>query len=98
MAHIPALRRGSNYQSLDKVDVLNHRTGEKLIEVSQVNAGIVRRDLPKFAESRALLRQIPPSSNSEQVVEHILSTIYDFIEGQEPQDDITVVVVKSVES
>jgi len=59
MPHIPALRRGSNYQSLDKVDVLNHRTGEKLIEVSQVNAGIVRRDLPKFSESRTILRQVP---------------------------------------
>lgn len=58
MPHIPALRRGTPYQSLDKVDVLNHRTGEKLSDVSQVNAGIVRRDLPKFAESRALLRKL----------------------------------------
>src|SRR5579862_150621 len=55
--HIPALRLGKPYTSLDKVAVLNHATGEKLVEVSQVNAGIVRRDLPKYAASRDTLHK-----------------------------------------
>ena len=53
--HIPVLRLGKPYTSLDKIEVLAHATGEKLIEVSQVNAGIIRRDLPKYAASRDAL-------------------------------------------
>ena len=53
--HIPVLRLGKPYTSLDKIEVLAHATGEKLIEVSQVNAGIIRRDLPKYAASREAL-------------------------------------------
>ncbi len=55
--HIPVLRLGKPYTSLDKIEVLAHATGEKLVEVSQVNAGIVRRDLPKYAAARELLRK-----------------------------------------
>lgn len=56
--HIPALRLGKPYVSAEKVDVVNHATGEKLAEVSQVNAGIVVRDLPKYAASREMLRKL----------------------------------------
>ena len=58
MAHIPVLRRGTPYVSLDKIDVIDHRNGSKLIDVSQVGAGIVRKDLPKFAASRDALRSL----------------------------------------
>ena len=37
--HLPALRKGQPYESLEKVDVKDHRTGEVLAQVSQVNAG-----------------------------------------------------------
>lgn len=55
--HIPALRLGKPYVSFDKTEVLAHATGEKLVEVSQVNAAIVRRDLPKYSASREALRK-----------------------------------------
>ena len=55
--HIPVLRRGKAYESLDKVNVVNHRTGEAMATISQVNAGIVRRDLQRIGESRAALRK-----------------------------------------
>ncbi|MEI6235661.1 MAG: iron-containing alcohol dehydrogenase [Planctomycetota bacterium] len=55
--HIPVLRLGKPYTSLDKIDVVAHATGEKLIQVSQVNAGIIRRDLPKYAASRDALQK-----------------------------------------
>lgn len=57
--HIPALRRGRPYESLEKTEVRDHRTGELKALVSQVNAGIVRKDLQRIAESRAALRRIP---------------------------------------
>ena len=45
--HIPALRRGKAYESLDMVEVKYFRTDETKATVSQVNAGILRRDLAR---------------------------------------------------
>ncbi len=55
--HIPALRRGRAYESLDQINVIDHRTGAALVSISQVNAGIIRKDLAKVAESRAALKK-----------------------------------------
>lgn len=55
--HLPALRKGVAYESLDKVEVKDHRTGEVLATVSQVNAGILRRDLNRIGEVRESLRK-----------------------------------------
>jgi len=57
LPHLPALRRGKPYESLDKVQVLNHRTGLPMASVSQVNAGIIRKDLAKIGEARAALKK-----------------------------------------
>ena len=57
LPHLPALRRGKPYESLDKIEVINHRTGEPLATVSQVNAGIVRKDLARVGEARAALKK-----------------------------------------
>jgi len=43
--HIPALRFGRAYESLDKAEVKDCRTGAVRSTVSQVNAGIIRKDL-----------------------------------------------------
>jgi hypothetical protein len=56
--HIPVLRRGRPYDSLDKSPVINHRTGEVIAEVSTVNAGIIRKDLQRIGESRAALKRL----------------------------------------
>ena len=45
MLHIPILRRGSEYKSLDVARVPHHQTRETFVEVSQANAGLIRRDL-----------------------------------------------------
>ena len=55
--HLPALRRGKPYDSLDKVQVKDHRTGELMAEVSQVNAGIIRKDLSRINEARQALKK-----------------------------------------
>jgi hypothetical protein len=57
LPHIPALRRGKPYESLDKIEVKDHRTGAALVSISQVNAGIIRKDLARIAESRAALKK-----------------------------------------
>src|SRR5689334_3038632 len=56
--HIPALRRGTAYKSLDQTTVKDFRTGEVKATVSQVNAGIVRKDLRRLGESRAILKKL----------------------------------------
>lgn len=55
--HLPVLRLGRSYESLDQIDVKDHRTGEVKATVSSVNAGIVRKDLQKLAAARAALKQ-----------------------------------------
>jgi acyl-CoA reductase-like NAD-dependent aldehyde dehydrogenase len=55
--HIPALRRGRAYESLDKTEVKDFRTGEVKATVSQVNAGIVRKDLARAEEAQAALKK-----------------------------------------
>ena len=57
LPHIPALRLGRAYSSLDVVPVKDHRTGEPLAQVSQVNAGIVRRDARRAGEAREALAE-----------------------------------------
>jgi len=61
LPHIPAIRRGRAYESLDKLQVVNHRNGATLVSISQVNAGIIRKDLAKIGESRAALKRLKTS-------------------------------------
>src|SRR5215475_5712584 len=57
LPHLPALRRGKPYSSFDKMDVKDCRTGETLARISQVNAGIIRKDLANIREARKALKQ-----------------------------------------
>src|SRR5262245_10777336 len=45
MMHIPILRQGNAYRSLDVSRVAHHQTRDVFVEVSQANAGLIRRDL-----------------------------------------------------
>ena len=45
MLHIPILRQGNSYRSLDIARAPHHQTREPFVEVSQANAGLIRRDL-----------------------------------------------------
>jgi acyl-CoA reductase-like NAD-dependent aldehyde dehydrogenase len=55
--NIPALRRGKAYESLEQIEVKDFRTGEVKATVSQVNAGVVRKDLQRIGEARAALKK-----------------------------------------
>ncbi|MBI3652268.1 MAG: aldehyde dehydrogenase family protein [Acidobacteria bacterium] len=55
MLHIPILRKGAPYKSLDVVTIPHHRTRQPLVEISQANAGLIRRDLlPQHQSKQAL--------------------------------------------
>ena len=45
MIHLPLLRKGEPYRSLDTAKVPHYRTGEPVAELSLANPGLVRRDL-----------------------------------------------------
>ncbi len=45
MVHIPILRKGVPYRSLDTVRTPHYRTRENFVEISIANAGLIRRDL-----------------------------------------------------
>jgi len=53
--HLPVLRLGRAYDSLDKFEVKDHRTGDLKAVVSSANAGIVRKDLTKINAARFAL-------------------------------------------
>jgi acyl-CoA reductase-like NAD-dependent aldehyde dehydrogenase len=53
--HLPVLRLGRSYESLEKLEVRDHRSGQVLALVSTVNGGIVKRDLARISQSRAAL-------------------------------------------
>jgi acyl-CoA reductase-like NAD-dependent aldehyde dehydrogenase len=59
MIHIPILRWGTPYKSVDRAVVPHFRTREPFVEVSQANVGIIRRDLLRQRDARERLAAIP---------------------------------------
>jgi acyl-CoA reductase-like NAD-dependent aldehyde dehydrogenase len=59
MIHIPVLRWGEPYKSMEIDKVVHFATGEVLAEVSRANAGLVERDMRHAHRARAVLREIP---------------------------------------
>ena len=57
MIHIPILRAGRSYRSLNTVRVPHIKTGEPLVEVSQANRGLIAKDLVDIALQKAALSQ-----------------------------------------
>ena len=55
MLHIPILRRGTPYTSVDRARTLHIRTREPFVEISQANPGLIRRDLLQIDSARAAL-------------------------------------------
>src|SRR5437868_14611772 len=59
MIHIPVLRWGEPYKSLDVDKVVHFATGEPLAEVSRANGGLIERDMRHARRAREVLREIP---------------------------------------
>jgi len=83
LPHIPVLRRGRPYESLDKTEVVDHRNGTVFTTISQVNAGIIRKDLSRVAESRAALKRF----TTEQLLDICAKAGDQFLNGALPLGD-----------
>ncbi|HUF23196.1 MAG TPA: aldehyde dehydrogenase family protein [Vicinamibacterales bacterium] len=57
MLHIPLLRFGEPYKSIDVATAAHHRTRKPFVEISQANVGLISRDLLKQHEARAALQR-----------------------------------------
>ena len=59
MLHLPILRWGKPYDSLEVDQVVHFHTGEPIARVSQANGGLIHRDMRQAALARNRLRDIP---------------------------------------
>jgi acyl-CoA reductase-like NAD-dependent aldehyde dehydrogenase len=59
LPHIPILRLGETYRSVNTRPIKDLGTGETVAEMSVGNAGLLRRDASKFAQAKAALDAIP---------------------------------------
>src|SRR5215218_8143923 len=59
MLHLPVLRWGQPYDSLEKDQVVHFSTGEPIASVSRANGGLIQRDARKAQRARDVLREIP---------------------------------------
>ena len=58
MIHIPILRAGVPYRSIDRVTLRHISTGEPVAEVSQANPGLIARDLRNIDAAQARLGEL----------------------------------------
>ena len=61
MIHIPILRAGLSYKSLNQIRVSHIQTGEPLAIVSQANRGLIAKDLGEARENKRALEDLSVS-------------------------------------
>jgi len=83
MLHIPILRKGNPYKSIDVQRVPNFKTRETFVEISQANAGLIRRDLLDLDAARAALAAF----TTEQLVAMCKQAADYFMNGTLPVGD-----------
>lgn len=90
MLHLPLLRRGRPYRSLDTVRLRDHRSGQEVVEISQANPGLIRRDLLRQEECFQVLASVPAAELlrlCQQAAGHFLNdTLPLGDDGQSPED------------
>jgi acyl-CoA reductase-like NAD-dependent aldehyde dehydrogenase len=59
MLHLPVLRWGQPYTSMEADEVVHFSTGEPIAKVSRANGGMIQRDMRKAQRARDALREIP---------------------------------------
>lgn len=84
MLHLPILRHGVPYRSLDVLAVPHHRTREPFVEISQANGGVIRRDLraEMQEEAQRALAAIP----FERLLETCAAAAGHFLNDRLPLD------------
>jgi len=86
MVHIPLIRRGVSYRSVDVSTIVHHATRAPFAEISQANAGLIRRDLLAQDAMRASLLAIPVARLMEMTKQAAQYFVHDTLPlGDEPQ-------------
>ena len=83
MLHIPLLRHGKPYRSLDVVRVPHYQTREPFVEISQANVGLIRRDLLQQDPARDALA----AYSCEQLVKICADAAEYFLNSELPLGD-----------
>ena len=97
LPHLPALRWGTPYTSVECIELRNAAGTSAIARISQVNAGIIRRDLKKAPDSRASIKKLSVSelTNISKKAAELFFTgklAWDGCpEGQSPQDYVKAV-------
>ncbi len=90
MLHLPILRKGHPYYSVDSVVTKHHRTGEPLVRISMANSGLIRRDLLDLPEIAAMLSGFTCAETirlCEKASQHFLNETLPLGEAEQtPQD------------
>ncbi|HET9529670.1 MAG TPA: aldehyde dehydrogenase family protein [Blastocatellia bacterium] len=90
MLHIPVLRKGKPYRSLDINRVVHHRTREPFVEISQANSGLIRRDLLDQESAKEALSRLTCAELLEickRAADHFINDALPLGDvGQTPQD------------
>jgi hypothetical protein len=81
--HIPALRRGKAYESLEQHNLIDPRRDAPLATISHVNAGIIRKDIARIDEARAALKKFTVA----QLIEICAKAGEHFLNGTLPVGD-----------
>src|SRR5678816_1440204 len=58
MLHLPVIRWGEPYDSMEVDEVVHFSTGEPIAKVSRANGGLIQRDARKAQRARDVLREI----------------------------------------
>src|SRR5689334_325338 len=83
MLHIPLLRHGKPYTSLDVVRTPHYQTREAFVEISQANVGLIRRDLLDADTAREKLA----GYSSAELVRICIGAARHFLSGELPLGD-----------
>ena len=90
MIHVPILRQGQPYKSLELARVPHHQTRELFVEISQANSGLIRRDLRDQQAPRQKLAAFSTSELIEicaRAADHFLNASLPLgDDSQTPQD------------
>lgn len=90
MLHLPILRHGEPYKSLDVARGVHHRTREVFVETSQANVGLIRRDLRDQKAARAALARLSTAELVEickRAADHFASDDLPLGDAQQSPED-----------
>lgn len=90
MLHIPILRKGTPYKSIDVARVPHYRTRETFVEMSQANAGLIRRDLLEQDKMREALTAFTTDqllAMCKQAAEYYMHETLPCGDGEQTADD-----------